>query len=325
MSRGDVGLIALLAVIVLFEGFDISTTSVVLPFLGKEFHAAPPTLGRALGLIALSSIAAWLLMQLADRIGRKPILLVAAAGFSLGSLATLWSVGIASYIVIQFVTRILLVTQIAMTYLIVSESLPAAVRGRANGLLGACGSIGAALPFAVLTPALFFTLYVVQERGWAPGDFIRLAPIGLAGAGMGYLLTGVMMDMIGRRWTMSVLMVALAALTQICYSAHSWRAVAGGFVGTQAALGVWVAAYTVNSELFPTALRAAANGWCNNLIGRWGVVAAPWLLGALAARAGGIGPAATLLGSASYLAVPLIWLGLPETRAARLITDRRTA
>lgn len=142
---------------------------------------------------------------------------------------------------------------------------------------------------------------------------------------MGYLLTGVMMDMIGRRWAMSVLMVALAALTQICYSTHSWRAVAGGFVGTQATLGVWVAAYTVNSELFPTALRAAANGWCNNLIGRWGVVAAPWLLGALAARLGGDRPRRDAPWERRLPRRPLIWLGLPETRAARLITERRTA
>jgi MFS family permease len=83
-------------------------------------------------------------------------------------------------------------------------------------------------------------------------------------------------------------------------------------------LGVWVVAYTLNSELFPTRLRAAANGWCHNLIGRWGVVLAPWILGALSARAGGIGPAAAALGFAAYLAVPLVWFAIPETRANRL-------
>jgi putative MFS transporter len=81
---------------------------------------------------------------------------------------------------------------------------------------------------------------------------------------------------------------------------------------------VWIAAYTVNSELFPTELRAAANGWCNNLIGRWGFVVAPWLSGALAQATGGVGDANAALGTLALLAVPLALLVLPETRGIRL-------
>lgn len=394
LTRGHVALIAMLALVVMFEGFDISATSVVLPYLAHDFGASAPELGRALGIIALGSIAAWLLVRLGDRFGRRPVLLLSAAGFSLGSLATVLSDSVAHYTAIQLVTRALLVTQIATAYLIVSETLPPAARGRANGLLGAFGSFGAALPFLLLAPALatplgwrllfvigavplllmpvlllflretpvwlaargaarlsavaelrrliapdlrgrfatmsllwfivnfatstsslFFTLYVVQERGWAPGDFAKIAPIGLAGCFFGYLAAGWLMDLIGRRWTVTLFMAALGGLTQLCYATHGWWTVAGGFLGLQAALGVWVATYTLNSELFPTALRAAANGWCHNLIGRWGVVLAPWLLGAIAARFGGIGPAVTILGASAYLAIPLVWLALPETRA----------
>ncbi|AHE54668.1 MFS transporter [Sphingomonas sanxanigenens] len=399
LTRAHVGLIAMLALVVMFEGFDISATSVVLPYLAKDFGAAAPELGRALGIIALGSIAAWLLVRLGDRFGRRPILLLSATGFSLGSLATVLSESVAHYTAIQLVTRALLVTQIATAYLIVSESLPPAARGRANGLLGAFGSFGAALPFLVLAPALasplgwrtlfvigalpllltplllwklaetpvwlaaqaegrprlsalgevrrlvardlrgrfvamsllwlivnfatavsslFFTLYAVQERGWVPGDFARIAPIGLAGCFLGYLGTGWLLDLIGRRWTVSVMMAALGGLTQFCYTAGSWWAVAAGFLGLQAALGVWVAAYTLNSELFPTELRAAANGWCHNLIGRWGVVIAPVVLGGLTARLGAIGPAAAWLAFSAYLAIPLVWLALPETRARAL-------
>jgi MFS family permease len=394
-----VGLIAMLALIVMFEGFDVSLTAVVLPYLGKEFGAAPEVLGRALSVVALGSIAAWALIRLADRFGRRPILLVAATGFSIASLATVLSTSVLSYTAIQFVARALLVTQIALAYLILSETLPPALRGRANGALGACGSFGAALPFLLLAPALntplgwrmlfvigaapllvlpvllfqlretplwrearargetrlsalaelrllvapalrsrfiamsllwfiinfasaigslFFTLYVVRERHWLPGDFARVAPVGLAGVFVGYLLTGVLMDLIGRRLTLCLLMLLLGACTQLCYWAHDWWVIAGAFVGLQSMLGVWVAAFTLNSELFPTDLRGAANGWCHNLIGRWGVVIAPILLGALSTYLGGIGPTATLLGFAAYFAVPLVWLGLPETRAVAL-------
>jgi len=273
------------------------------------------------------------------------------------------------------------------------------VRGRANGILGACGSIGAALPFIALAPALaspfgwrlifvigalpililpllfwklretpvwlevqkrgaprlsarseiglllspalrsrfaamsglwfiinfasaasaaFFTLYVVQERSWSPADIARLAPVGLAGSFLGFLAAGAAMDLIGRRWTVTILMIALGLLTQLCYYSHSWWAITVGFVGLQASLGIWVVAYTLNAELFPTELRAAASGWCHNLIGRWGVVLAPLLLGGLAKGMGGIGPAAIALSFVAFLAVPLVWLALPETRGRPL-------
>lgn len=399
LTSQHIGLIVMLAFVVMFEGFDISLTSVVLPYLGKEYDATSAELGKALAIIALGSIAAWFLIRLADRYGRRPILLVATAGFSIGSLVTVLTFNVASYTFIQFFVRLLMVTQVAIAYLILSETLPPALRGRANGLLGACGSFGAALPFLLLAPALetavgwrllfiigsapllilpilffrlretpvwvdaqdagrarltvrseidlllaahlrrrfvamgllwfiinfatsvsslFFTLYVVQERGWLPADFARLAPFGLGGAFLGFIAAGALMDLIGRRWTITLFMALLGSLTQLCYSVSEWWAVAACFVGLQAMLGVWVVGYTVNSELFPTELRAAANGWCHNLIGRWGVVLAPWLLGVLAAELGSVGGAATLLGFVAYLAIPVLWIGLPETRAKKL-------
>lgn len=400
LNRQHIVLILLLAGVVMFEGFDISTTSVVLPYVSKDFGVTAQALGGALAIIALGSIAAWGLLRLADRFGRRPLLLLAAAGFSLGSLATTLAVGVTSFTAIQFVTRALLVTQIAMAYVILSESLPPRLRGRANGLLGAIGSFGAALPFLVIGPALehslgwrllfvigaaplvlmpfllwklretpvwlaahaaggvprssafgelrqlvrpglrrsfiamsvlwviinftssisslFFTLYVVNERGWPATDFAKIAPFGLGGAFLGYILAGFLADAIGRRWTLCLFMALLGLCTLTCYSSTGWLPIAGSFIGLQATLGVWVVAYTINSELFPTELRAAANGWCHNLIGRWGVVVAPALLGALSAHLGSIGYAASLLGLGAFAAIPLIWFLIPETRARAL-------
>lgn len=403
VSASHIRLIALLTVVVMFEGFDISVTSVVLPYLGKEFGAAPPALGRALAMIAMGAILAFATVRLADRFGRRPVLLFSAAAFSLGSLATVFVDNLAAYTLVQMITRIFLVTQIATAYVIVSEMLPPAARGRANGLLGAFGSFGAALPYLLLSPALdtelgwrllfivgaaplltlpllylwlpetpvwraardrgakrataldelraltapglrrrtaamtllwfiinfgssistlFFTLYVVQERNWAPSDLALIAPAGLGGAFLGYLGAGFLMDRIGRRWTLTLLMSALGILTMTCYLGQSWWTVAGAFLGIQASIGVWVVAYTLNSELFPTSLRAAANGWCHNLVARWGVVIAPWALGALSAKMGAIGPAAVALSLFTFLAIPLVWTLLPETRGQRLDDDQ---
>lgn len=394
-------LILLLSLVVMIEGFDIAASSVVLPYLGKEFGAPPAALGNALAFIAAGSIAAWLLIRLADRFGRRPILLIAAMGFSLGSLATaLLAHTVAGYAFLQFVTRALLVTQIAMAYLILSETLPPSWRGRANGLLGAMGSFGAALPFLVIGAAIesplgwrlifiigaapllimpilwwklretpvwlaaraaggapksqpltelkrliqpdlrksfiamsaiwliinfasavsgfFFTLYAVNERNWPASDFALLAPFGLAGAFVGNVIAGQVADLIGRRWALSLFLGLLGVFTILCYSSTEWMLIAGSFVISQALLGIWNVAYTLNSELFPTPLRAAANGWCHNLIGRWGMVTAPILMGAFSQSQGSVGAAASALGIVAWLAIPIVIFVLPETRGRRL-------
>jgi putative MFS transporter len=389
----------------MFEGFDISTTSVVLPYLGQEFGASTERLGEAMAIIGLGSIMAWVVLRLADRFGRRPLLLLAATGFSLGSLATILSTGVASYTGIQFATRVLLVSQVALAYLIVSETLPPRIRGRANGLLGAMGSFGAALPFLVIgaaletplgwrllfaigaiplilvpvlfcflhetpiwlaareggarpssvlselkqltatglrrrflamsllwlivnfassTGGLFFTLYVVEERGWPAIDFARIAPFGLAGAVIGYLGAGLLSDAIGRRWAMSIFAFLLGALTITCYSSTGWHVIAASFIGLQAMLGLWVIAYTLNNELFPTELRGAANGWCNNLVGRWGVVIAPAAVGNLSGELGGIGPAVSWLAAIAWLAIPVMLFMVPETRGQHLAQATKT-
>ncbi|WP_380877971.1 MFS transporter [Sphingomonas sp. DBB INV C78] len=399
-------LIVMLAFVVMFEGFDISLTNVVLPYAGKTFDVGTEGLGRSLSVIGLGAIAAWFLIRLSDRFGRRPILLASAALFSVGSLVTILMPTIESYTIVQALTRIALVSQIATAYLIVSETLPAHLRGRANGLLGACGSFGAALPALLLASALetslswralflvgaapllvlpllwlflketpaylatrdaavpragvvaefrtlasrelrgrfalmsllwfianfsavvstfFFTYYVLNERGWSATDLALIAPFGLVSAFLGYLSVGFLMDLIGRRWTAALFFVANGLLVMTCYAATDWYVIAACNIGIQAMLGVWTVCFTINSELFPTHVRAAANGWCHNLIGRWGMVGAPLLIGWMSKEIGSVADTCFWLGLSCFIAVPLVLFLLPETRAANLASKENDA
>ncbi|QTH19402.1 MFS transporter [Rhizorhabdus wittichii] len=391
------GLIAMLAFVVMFEGFDLNLTSIILPYAAKAFGVGPADLGAALSFIALGAICAYLTLRLADRFGRKPVLILSSVGFSIGTLLTALAPGLASFTAIQFVTRLLLVTQVASAYTIVSETLPAAVRGKANGVLGACASVGAALPAMLLAPLLetalgwrglflvgampllivpllirfvrepavfvadhaggkrggpvaelrrllqpdlrirfvgmsllwfalnffagaatyFFTYHVIDERGWAARDIALIAPFGLAAAAGGYLLAGFCMDRIGRRPTALAFVTLCALSAALIYGAPGWWPVAAGWVLMQGAMGLWIVGFTINAELFPTGIRATANGWCHNLIGRWGLVVAPLLVGQVARMTGSTGAACLLLSMVVLIAIPAVLI-LPETRGRSL-------
>jgi putative MFS transporter len=152
LPRYPLVLFLLLCGVTSFEGFDTKLASLLLPLLGQEFQVGPEELGRVLSRLGAGTVAAFFIVRLADRFGRRPILLFALGGYSSLTLATYFSASLMQFTVLQFSARMLMVTQLALAYIILSEELPARVRGRANGLLGAFASVGAALPAAFLAP-----------------------------------------------------------------------------------------------------------------------------------------------------------------------------
>ena len=86
--------------------------------------------------------------------------------------------------------------------------------------------------------------------------------------------------------------------------------------------GMWSVAQTISAELFPTRLRATANGLTHNLIGRMGMVFGPAAVGVLVTSLGSVGDAVALLGLANFVAIPLLLWLLPETRGAQLSGTR---
>lgn len=407
MNPGQRLLFALLCGVVLFEGFDTNIAGIVLPYVGREFAAGPAALGTSLSVIGLGAVLAFFAIRLGDRFGRRPVILGAVLGFGLFTLATAFVQSLGQLIVLQLGARICLVTQLATAYILLSETLPADSRGRANGLMGAAASVGAALPAMLLQPAVasghgwralfvlgalpllllpllwrgvreseiwlagrarsaaagavrpspastlrtqfrevlapqlrtrflavsalwlvinfwsaatlfFFTWYVVEERGWTPRHIQIVAPLALLFAFLGYALAGQLMDRIGRRRTAVLLLILATGATVFCFRATDAWAIGAGWMLLQLALGVWVVGHVMTTELFPTEVRASAYGLAHNLLGRWGFVAGPAAVSALAAPLGGTSHAIVALAFVNLLAIPLVLWALPETRGVDL-------
>jgi putative MFS transporter len=160
MDRSQRTLFALLCTIIVFEGFDVALAAIVLPYVGSEFRVGADRAGRALGVAAMGAIAACFTIRVADRYGRRPVLLAAVTGFSAFSLATAFARSLFAFALLQFGARVLLVTQVTLAYILLAETLPPFARGRANGLMGAFGSIGGALP------ALLLGNFLSSGLGW---------------------------------------------------------------------------------------------------------------------------------------------------------------
>lgn len=169
-------LLALLTLATLLEGFDAALTMVALRGLTLEFRVDHSAALGAVALLSWGAIASGFVVWLADRVGRKPTLLLSFTAYGAFSLATALAGSLQQYAWLQFGGRIFMVAQLSLAYVMLSEEIPPALRGRANGVLGTFAGVGAALP-PLLLPAL--------ERvglGWRGFFVIGALPLALAPA-----------------------------------------------------------------------------------------------------------------------------------------------
>lgn len=132
VARGYlVGLLAFIGFVTLFEGYDLLIINLALPALGKEFGVDAAVLGKAVGLINVGTIVAFIPVRLADRYGRRRVFLWAIALYTLFTLLSALSTGLADFVLWQFLARMFMVTEIGVGAIILTEEMPARWRGAA--------------------------------------------------------------------------------------------------------------------------------------------------------------------------------------------------
>jgi MFS family permease len=132
----------------------------------------------------------------------------------------------------------------------------------------------------------------------------------------GYVTFGYVSDNVGRRRTYVTYLLVAAALVPVYAATTDARVLLAlgpllAFFGT----GYFSGFGTVTAELFPTSVRATAQGLTYN-IGRGVSAVAPFTVGALATTYG-LG-AAFLITSAGFLLAAGLWIWIPETRGRSL-------
>jgi putative MFS transporter len=146
------GLFALLCLATFFEGFDTKLASFVQPVIREDFGASVEAVGTAVGISSFGMVLAFFVILLADTVGRRPIFLGGLFAYAIFTLATAFAPTLAIFTALQFFARMAMVVELLLAYMILTEEMPPAIRGRVNGLFGATAVIGAAVPAALLAP-----------------------------------------------------------------------------------------------------------------------------------------------------------------------------
>ncbi len=135
-------LLAFVCFVTLFEGYDLLILNLALPYLGREFGVDAKTLGTAVGLINVGTIAAFVPVQMADHLGRRRVFLYAVLGYTVFTLLSAACTGLRDFVVCQFFARMFMVTEIGVGAIILTEEMPARLRGAAVTLMFALSLAG---------------------------------------------------------------------------------------------------------------------------------------------------------------------------------------
>lgn len=159
-------LFVFLAVATFFEGYDFIALTQILPDLRAEFGISKAGAGLMFAIINLGTVAAWVVIRQADRVGRRGVLMVTILGYTLCTLLSGLSQDVYQFTVFQCVGRVFLIGEWTTAMVYAAEEYPADRRGMVIGVLQAFSSLGAlvcaaTVPLMVTLPLGWRTVYLV--------------------------------------------------------------------------------------------------------------------------------------------------------------------
>ena len=153
-------------------------------------------------------------------------------------------------------------------------------------------------------------------RGFSTSAMAMLVAVMQVGMWFGYVTFGFVSDAIGRKRAYIIYLITAACLIVLYTSIRAplGLLVLGPFVAFFAT-GYFSGFGAVTAEIYPTDIRARAQGFTYNM-GRIASAAAPFAVGTLAQTRGF--HVALLLTSAAFLLAALMWIWIPETKGRQL-------
>lgn len=156
-----------------FEQYDIALLTLAATDISDGLGVSIATFGIGVAIIRLGSLGGIPFLRLADRWGRRTLLLVSLAAFTLltGLTAVAWSLAV--FVVLQTLARVFLATEHNLASLVIAEEVRPDRRGAALSLMGWIATVG---PGAV---ALLLLVVPLTPLDWRIFYVFALIPLAI--------------------------------------------------------------------------------------------------------------------------------------------------
>ena len=160
LSRKQWGIMGLLAAAELFDHYDAGIMGLALSQIQVGLAIPENEIAGVTAIIRLGMVPAFLLTMMADRMGRRRLLLATVLGFTVCTGATAFVRDATDFMVLQFLARVFIAGETMLAVVVLAEELDAKDRGFGIGLLGALGALGHGLA------AIVFGFVEILPFGW---------------------------------------------------------------------------------------------------------------------------------------------------------------
>jgi len=165
----------------------------------------------------------------------------------------------------------------------------------------------------------YFSLYARRDHHWKSHQVAAAIILAYAMGTVGSLLSGFLMDRLGRKFTTSFFYLMSGAAMYVLFTSDRYGAILAGEVVTMFAYqAARTATSALSTELFPTSIRATAYSLCVQVIGQICWMLSPVVIGLLSGPLGGLGNAASFFAAGPLLGVVIVLWFVPETRGKTL-------
>jgi MFS family permease len=163
--------LGLLAAAELFDQYDVGLMGLALLQIQRSLGIGESEIGMVTSLARLGVLPAFALTVLADRVGRRRLLLLTIAGFTVCTFATAFARDAGEFVALQFLARMFVYGETMLAVVVVAEELAARDRGFGIGMLGAIGALGHGLA------SIVFGFIDVLPHGWRDLYLVGVVPL----------------------------------------------------------------------------------------------------------------------------------------------------
>lgn len=166
LERRQWRVLGLLGAAEFVDHYDVGLLSILLLQIQRGLGVPEEEIGLVAGVIRLGALLSLVAGVLADRLGRRRLLLFTVLGFTLTTFLTAFARTPLEFTILQLIGRGFLYAETAIAIVVVTEELAAKDRGFGLGLLGALGAFGhgaaaIALSFVDTIPYGWRSLYAI--------------------------------------------------------------------------------------------------------------------------------------------------------------------
>jgi MFS family permease len=151
-SQGT-GIIAAIVLLQIYQGYALSIAGVASPWIAASFHLDQASLARLFAWMSTSAVGSLMLARMADRVGRRKIILTSLILVPLLSAGAALAPRPALFALFEILISAMLGGSVSSAIVLLAEELPVNRRARGQAAAAFASAVGGVLPYP-LAPAL---------------------------------------------------------------------------------------------------------------------------------------------------------------------------